>query len=330
MTDAVGVSERLANAQGAGWEAAAPGRPPRRRGRRGPRLRREAWLGLGLTVPTLIAVLAVILLPILSALYLSLQRRDLARPFTNAFVGMANFRQLFRDPAFINSLQVSTIFSVSSVVLEVVLGVAIALVLNERFAGRGLVRGLIILPWALPAIVNAAMWDWIYNSDYGALNALLTQTGVQDQYRVWLADPAWATWLLILANVWKETPFTVLLVLAALQGIPTELHEAARVDGASVWHRLRYVTLPLVMPAIRMAALLQLIWGFHHTFELAIIITGGGPASATDLVPLRIYAETFRSLRFGYGSAMATFVGVALFVPALFYIRNTYRKAVQL
>lgn len=285
-------------------------------------------LGLVLTIPTLIAIFGVVLVPFISSLILSLQRRDVGRPQLDGFVGLGNYLKLLQDARFLNSLSVTIFFSLTSVVLELILGVAIALVLNEQFKGRGFVRGLIILPWALPSIVNAAMWQWIYNADYGVLNALLTQLGLVGKYQIWLANPKAAMALIILANVWKETPFAVLLVLAALQGIPRDIYEAAKVDGASVWQRFRFITLRLLMPVIMVIGFLQTLWGLQ-TFELVYIITSGGPASATELLSLRIYAQTFRSLRFGYGASIAYLTGLIVLIPAIFYIRVAYRSIVE-
>lgn len=285
-------------------------------------------LGLVLTIPTLIAIFGVVLVPFISSLILSLQRRDVGRPQLDGFVGLGNYLKLLQDARFLNSLSVTIFFSLTSVVLELILGVAIALVLNEQFKGRGFVRGLIILPWALPSIVNAAMWQWIYNADYGVLNALLTQLGFVGKYQIWLANPKAAMALIILANVWKETPFAVLLVLAALQGIPRDIYEAAKVDGASVWQRFRFITLRLLMPVIMVIGFLQTLWGLQ-TFELVYIITSGGPASATELLSLRIYAQTFRSLRFGYGASIAYLTGLIVLIPAIFYIRVAYRSIVE-
>jgi ABC-type sugar transport system permease subunit len=297
--------------------------------RRSPlRLSGQDLFGLVLTIPTLIAVSGIVLVPFVNSLVLSFHRRDLARPQFNAFIGLQNYERLIHDERFLNSLRATATFSLVSVGFELVLGIAIALVLNQRFKGQGLVRGLIILPWAMPSIVNAAMWKWIYNADYGALNALVTQAGIVNHYQIWLAEPRPAMALLILANVWKETPFSALLVLAALQGIPEELHEAAKVDGASVLQRFFYVTLRLILPVVMVAGLLQVIWGFQ-TFELAYIVTGGGPFSSTELISLRIYAQTFRSLRFGYGASMAYLTSLILLVPAVFYIRAAYRTIVE-
>ena len=288
----------------------------------------QKGLGLLLTLPTLIAIFGVVLVPFTSSLALSLQRRDIGRPQLDGFVGLGNYLKLLEDDRFISSLTITIGFSLISVILELILGIAIALVLNERFVGRGFVRGLIILPWALPAIVAAAMWQWIFNADYGALNALLTQLGLMDSYQIWLGNTTTARILIIVANVWKETPFTVLLVLAALQGIPKDLYEAAKVDGASAWQRFRSITLRLLTPVIMVIGFLQLLWGLQ-TFELVYIVTSGGPASSTELLSLRIYAQTFRSLRFGYGASIAYLTGLLVLIPAIFYIRAAYRSIVE-
>jgi len=292
------------------------------------RLNNQAGLGLALMIPTLIAIFAVVLIPFFSSFWLSLQRRDIGRPQLDGFVGLGNYVKLLHDPRFLNSLAITVGFSLSSVAIELVLGIAIALVLNQQFKGRGFVRGLIILPWALPSIVAAAMWQWIFNADYGALNALLTQLGLIDSYQIWLANPTYARILIVVANVWKETPFTVLLVLAALQGIPKDLYEAATVDGASIWQQFFHITLRLLLPVIMVIGFLQFLWGLQ-TFELVYVVTNGGPASSTELLSLRIYAQTFRSLRFGYGAAMAYLTGLLVLIPAFFYIRAAYRSIVE-
>ena len=289
----------------------------------------ERRFGLALATPALIAIFAVVLLPLVNAPILSFQQQDLARPYNDAFIGLDNYIRLATDERFLNSLKATAVFSLTSIAIELPLAIAFALVLTEAFRGRGLARAVIILPWALPAVVAAAMWKWIYNADFGALNAVLLQLGLIDEYQVWLADPNWAMGLIILANVWKETPLTVLLLLGALMAIPTAPYEAANIDGASAWQRFRYITFPLILPILIVAGLLQLIWGFQ-TFEIPQIITGGGPQSSTELVSLRIYSTTFRSLRFGLGAAMAYSVALLLLVPAVIYIRKAHKSIVEM
>lgn len=285
-------------------------------------------LGWVLSLPALLAILGIVLVPVIQSFFQSFQQYDLSRPQNNGYIGLLNYQNLLTDARYLNSLIVTFRFSLISVFFELLLGIGIALVLNKNFFGRGFVRGLMILPWAMPSIVNAAMWKWIYNADYGILNALALKLGLINQYVVWLSDPFWATALVILANVWKETPFTVLMLLAALQTIPDELYEAAKVDGSTSWQSFTNITLPLIMPVVMIVTMLQFIWGFQ-TYELITVITGGGPFSTTEMVNLRVYATTFRSLRFGYGSAMAYLTSLFILIPVIFYVRAAYRKVVE-
>jgi len=286
-------------------------------------------LGLTLVVPSLLIVFGFLIFPLVYSFVLSLMNYDLARPRDNAFIGLGNYVRLTRDSYFLNAVVRTLIFSFASVILELLLGVAIALVMNLDFRGRSILRALIIVPWALPSIVNASMWTWILNANYGALNALLTQVGIMHSYKPWIAEPGWAMFMVILANVWKETPFTVILVLAALQGVPSHLREAAVVDGAGAWRRFFNVVLPMIVQIIMICGLLQLIWSLLHTFELIYVVTRGGPFNSTDIIPMRIYWQTFKALRFGYGAAMAYIAALALLVPSVFYIRSAYRATVE-
>ncbi|HET6450854.1 MAG TPA: sugar ABC transporter permease [Spirochaetia bacterium] len=286
-------------------------------------------LGITLVLPSMIIVFGFLLFPFCYSLVLSLLNYDLARPQDNGFVGLRNYGRLLQDRYFLNAVVQTAVFSSVSVVLEILLGVGIALVMNRDFPGRSLLRALIIIPWALPSIVNASMWSWILNANYGALNALLTQVGLLHAYKPWIAEPGWAMATLILANVWKETPFTVILVLAALQGVPKELREAAVVDGAGAVRRFFAITLPMIAQIVMICALLQMIWSLLHTFELVYVVTRGGPFNSTDIIPMRIYWQTFKGLRFGYGAAMAYLAALALLVPSLFYIRSAYRATVE-
>lgn len=281
-----------------------------------------------MSLPALLAILGIVLIPMIQSLVQSFYQKDLPRPQFDAFIGFLNYVDLLKDARYLNSLFATFRFSFISVCLELILGVSIAMVLNKNFVGRGFVRGLMILPWAMPSIVNAAMWKWIYNADYGALNALLSQLGIIQHYQIWLSNPFWATALIILANIWKETPFTVIMVLAALQTVPEDLYEAARVDGSSPWQSFCNITIPLILPVLMIVSMLQFIWGFQ-TFELITIVTGGGPFSSTEMVTLRVYATTFRSLRFGYGSAMAYLTSLFILIPVIVYIRAAYKKIVE-
>jgi ABC-type sugar transport system permease subunit len=286
------------------------------------------WLGLVLMAPTLLAIFWFLGIPLVYSLGLSFMRYSRRNPALNGFVGLGNYVKLFGDKYVTGALWHTFVFSFISVFFEIILGVAIALVLDQKFKGRGVMRAIIIIPWALPSIVNGVMWRWIYNADYGALNALLNQLGFLSKYQPWLALPRWAMAGVILANVWKETPFTIIMVLAALQGIPAELYEAARVDGATAWQRLRRITLPLLTPVIMICALLQVIWSFQ-TFDLVYVVTGGGPFASTEVIAYRIYLQLFKFLKFGYGSAVAYMASILLLIPSFFYIRAAYRNIVE-
>ena len=199
-----------------------------------------------LLAPTIILVFGLLLYPILNTVWLSFTDLKLSVPQSGAFIGLNNYLKAFQDPEFVASIRRTIYFAVVTVPVETVLGLLIALVLCQKFKGRGFVRGLIILPWALPYVVNGAMWKWIFNANYGAFNALLSQWGLIDSYRIWLGNPTTAFNLIILANVWKETPVAVILIHAALQSISPDLYEAARVDGAGAFRRLWYITLPII------------------------------------------------------------------------------------
>lgn len=289
----------------------------------------ENSLGLSLVIPSIVIVFGFLIFPFFYSLVLSFFNKDLARPYNDGFIGLGNYIHLFKDPYFLNSLLVTSVFSFVSVFFELIIGVGIALILNMKFRGRGFVRGLIILPWALPNIVNASMWAWIYNSNYGALNALLAQLGLIKEYQVWLGHANSAMILVILANVWKETPFTIIMVLAVLQAIPKQMYEAVIIDGANIVQKWYYITLAYLKQILMVCGLLELIWSLLHTFEIIYVITRGGPANATDILPIRIYWQTFKSLRFGYGASMSYLVGILILIPAFFYIRSAYKSSVE-
>lgn len=283
-------------------------------------LDRPAFLALVLLVPTLVLVFGVLLYPILDTLRLSLTDRVLSRPASGAFVGLANYLEALRDPEFRAAMGRTFYFALVTVPVETTLGLLIALLLNQEFRGRGFVRGIIILPWALPYIVNGVMWKWILNANYGALNALLSQLGLISHYQVWLGDPSTAFNFVILANIWKETPVAVILILAALQTIPRELYEAARVDGANAFRQFWAVTFPMLRPVIAVTMVVKTVWALKE-FDLIYIMTGGGPANSTSVATFYTYLTTFKFLKFGYGAAMAFIIVLLSLVIAFVYIR---------
>lgn len=273
-----------------------------------------------LLLPTILLVFGVLFYPIAHTFVLSLTDTHLARQDSGGFVGVDNYVAAAQDPEFRASMARTFYFALVSVPVETALGLLIALLLNQPFRGRGFVRGLIILPWALPYIVNGVMWKWILNANYGAFNALMTQLGIIDQYQVWLGYPSTAFHFVIFASIWKETPVAVILLLAALQGIPRELYEAARVDGANALQRVWSVTLPLLRPVIAVTMVVKTVWALKE-FDLIYVMTGGGPANATNVATFYTYLTTFRFLQFGYGAALAFIIVLFALVIAYFYVR---------
>ena len=231
-------------------------------GRETSRLPGDRLLALLLTAPAIISIAIVTLYPVGYSFWLSLHRRDLLKPYLGQpFVGLQNYLDTLTDSIFWDSMCVTVYFVGMAVVLEIGLGLLIAMMLNREFPGRVYVRVLALLPWAVPSVVNGTMWKWIFNPAYGALNGLLFQLGLIKQYVAWLGEPFLALNMVVLADVWTETPFIMLLILAALQTIPKDLYEAAIVDGASRWQLFTRVTLPLssartlcCVPAARAAA----------------------------------------------------------------------------
>jgi multiple sugar transport system permease protein len=268
---------------------------------------RERASRYGFLAPALLLTASIALFPILFTVWLSF-RRQMPIFGISEYVGLSQYRFLLEDSRFWNALGNTAYFLALSVPLELTLGIAFALLLNRPFPGRGVCRALVLVPWAVPNVVAARFWEWIFNADFGVLNYLLG-TRVN-----WLGDPAWAIHAAVAADVWKTTPFVVLLVLAALQVIPEDLYRAARVDGATAWQRFRHITLPLLSPVLLLVLLFRTM-DAARIFDLLFVLTGGGPANTTETLVVYNYKLYYRTLQFGYGSALA--VATFLFILAL-------------
>jgi len=271
-------------------------------------------------LPSFLFVAIFSLYPIFDSLRLSFYRLILTLPWLGEkFVGLENYRDLATDPVALHSLVITLIFVAATASMEVILGLGMALVLNESFRGRGLLRAIVLVPWAIPTVVSSQMWRFIFNDRYGMFNFLLFGDKTQ-LYLAPLADTLLAPIAIILGDVWKTSAFAALIVLAGLQTIPDELYEAADIDGATAWQKFRRVTLPLVRPALLLALLFRTIDGFK-VFDLVFVMTQGGPADATNVLQFYGYKKTFAEGMIGYGSAIS--VGVFLFslALALGYIR---------
>ncbi len=255
---------------------------------------KESVLAIVLLLPAMIVIFGVLIFPLVTSLGLSFTDLKLTEPDSGSFIGFKNFITALKAPLFWAAIGRTTIFGVSTVLTEIMLGVMIALLLNQQFKGKKIFRGLVMLPWALPYVVNGIMWKWMFDANYGAVNAFLTQTGIMESYRIWLGEPLSAIAIVIFANIWKETPVAVILIIAALQSIPKELYEAASIDGANGMTKFKRITFPMLKPIITSLVVIKTIWALKE-FDLVYIITKGGPANSTNLFSYYIYQHTLDS-----------------------------------
>lgn len=286
------------------------------------RLTTKAWL---MMLPLLAVMVLVIGWPFAQTVHYSFTDASLVGN-NSTFVGLDNYKRILGAPGFWSSFVLTTEFTLFSVTIELVLGVAAALLLNQNFVGRNLLRGMMILPWALPTVVNATLWRLIYNPEYGALNALLSQLGLIDSYRSWLGQPGSALASLIVADAWKNFPLVALIGLAALQAVPRDIRAAAMVDGARPWARFRFVFLPYLIGPLTVAVVLRLIDAFK-VFDIIWIMTRGGPANSTRSLSILVYQEAFSFQHAGIGASLALIVTLIVMVLVLAYAALMRRSA---
>lgn len=306
------------------FDASAGGVRPSRRGF-GQRFGYEERSALLFLLPVMTVLMAVAVFPILYSLYLSFFDVKLTRPNRMPFVGLDNYVELFEQPLFWTSVERTVVFTVISVTAVTVIGLLVALLLNEDFRGRRLLSTIILIPWAIPYVADALMWKWIYDSGCGALNGLLYQLGFIDKYMVWLGDQNKTIWLIANAFVWKEVPLAAILLLVTLKSIPEDLYQAAKVDGATLWRRFVHVTLPAMRPGFMLVLIYETMVAIRH-FDLFFVLTEGGPGNASHTLSWHIYVETFRSLSFGTGAALAYILALVTFGLAYLIIRTVGRS----
>jgi multiple sugar transport system permease protein/N,N'-diacetylchitobiose transport system permease protein len=274
-----------------------------------------------LLLPAALVVFGVVLYPAGRALVISFY--DVNSPFPGAypFKGLGNYVEVLSDPRVLTAAGHTLYFTIASTAAELVLGIALALLLAAPLKFRWLFRSVVILPWALPTIVNGAMWRVILNAEYGVANAVLTQLGLQDGYRSWLgSDPFVALNMVVLADVWKNTSLVAFFLLAGLNTIPRELYEAARVDGAGPVRSFLRITLPLLLPTVAIVLVLRTIEAFK-VFDIVYVMTGGGPASGTQTITFFTYLQAFSAQRFSVGAALAYLTVIAILILATIYLR---------
>lgn len=257
-----------------------------------------------MTAPAVLLVAGIYLYPALTTVVLSLSEFDLVRLRISSFVGFEHYLELFASAGFVQVVGRTVYFGLVIVVLTSVLAFGIALLLNEDFIGRTVLRVVVLLPWAVPPVVAGVLWGQMFHAEIGFINALLFRLGLIDSYRVWLADPVIALHVIVLVEVWRALPFMILFFLAGLQSLPAQVFEAAAIDGASVWQRLRHVLLPLIAPIAIPLMVIQFVWAMK-AFDTIFVLTRGGPGRSTTTLNYYVYQEGFQFFDLGRASAAA-------------------------
>ncbi len=281
-----------------------------------------------LIVPAVLVLVLFIAAPIIQSIVLSLHRIIIGLPrLSPPFIGLENYQELLRDPVARHSFWVTIVFVSTTTFFELLFGLLLALLIHRSFPGRGALRACVLIPWAIPTVVAAQMWRFLFNDAYGIINYAIFGNDVA-HYIAWLAKPGTALFAIILADIWKTASFAALLILAGLQIIPEELYQAAKVDGANAWKRFRHITWPLIRPAILIALLFRTIDAFR-VFDLAFVMTQGGPADATNVLQLYGYKKMFVEGWMGYGSAISVCVFILVLILAIIYVRMVGRRLLE-
>jgi len=277
-----------------------------------------------LILPTLILIGLIIVYPIIEAVLLSFTNKTFINP-NPTFIGLDNYANILSSPAFRDVVFNSFVWTISVVVLQFVVGLGTALLLNQEFRARGLVRALIVIPWVTPGVIAALLWRLLYEPQLGLINGALATLGVANPTIPWLSQTSTAMLSVIISAVWKGSPFSVVMYLAGLQTVSEDLLDAAKVDGASFWARLRHVILPEMMPIFRTTILLTTVLTFNY-FDLIYIMTGGRPLRATHIFPTWIYEQAFAQAKTGLAAAYGIVSTIILLVFSIFYVRELHKR----
>lgn len=286
----------------------------------------ESYFGMLLLLPTALILLVFLVYPIAYAVLMSFKRIELTVSANQKWVGLDNYGYILGDQVVRESVARTLSFAALTVVISVTLSLILALVLNETFRGRKAVRVLILLPWAVAPVVNGVMWRYLFQSNYGLVNAALSGLGLISHYRVWLDNAALALVIAAVATAWKGMPFQTLILLASLQGIPESLFRASKMDGAGIVARFRYIILPHLRNTLIFATLLELIVSLQ-VFDLIFTLTRGGPGRGTTVLSYLVYINAFERLSLGRASAMAVLLtlmilGLSALALALIFARR--------
>jgi|LSQX01.1.fsa_nt_gb multiple sugar transport system permease protein len=278
-------------------------------------------LGYLLLCPAIILLIVVIAYPVGRTIMMSFQFNRLNQPWRGTpFIGLTNYRNLLQDARFHNAVLVTISFVIFSTLGKMLLGLAMALLMNIENPVKGIIRSAILIPWAMPPIIVGRMWAWIFNGLYGIANYVLTSLGIISSNVSWLNEIPHAMIAVQAATIWRGTPFVALILLAGLQSISSEYYDAASVDGANIWHRFIHITLPLLKPTLTIALLFTTLASFK-SFDIIHSMTRGGPLESTETLMVYAYMNIFTFLNFGYGSAVVVTIVLLSLILAIVYIR---------
>ncbi len=289
------------------------------RGRRG-RLSPASLGPYAALLPTLAIIGIFTLYPVGYAVYLSVHQYILSMPFAHSFIGWQNFQEVITGSYFQDSITATAIYTVLTVPMVLVFGLLAALLLNTSLRIAAVLRVIIVLPWAIPAVIAGIMWQWLFSDNYGVINGVLYASGLIHHYIPWLSQPGTARFSLAVAQLWKELPFATVFFLAGLQALPSDIKDAAAIDGASGWATFLHIVLPFLRPVALIIVVYETVLALT-TFDLVYIMTGGGPASATSVISWYAYQETFTFLNLGHGAALAFLIALILLVLIIGYLR---------
>lgn len=286
-------------------------------GRR-PRRLSDGMFALLLTAPGLALLAAVVVYPLITALITAFYKQSLVEP-GREFVGFQNIVDVLTGE-FFPLLTQTLVFTLGTTIAPFVIGFGLALALNTRIRGAKVLRGLMLIPWLIPGVVVSFLWMWIFNANYGVLNAALETVGLIDSPQAWLANPTTAMIAVIVAKTWQSFPWMMVMLLAGLQTVPIELHEAAEIDGAGTIRRFFSITVPQMSGIIGLVILLEFIWNFQH-FDIIYVLTGGGPAGSTQTFATAVYETAFDGFDLGHAGAIGLLWMILLMALVVVYVR---------
>lgn len=287
--------------------------------------KRRKRIGYLFLLPAILLVITLVLYPVIKTIYISFfEYRVQTMALGTKFVGLENYKKILADEHFIESFKWTAEFTVISVTIELIIGMALALIMNKKIFGQGLIRTTVLIPWAIPTIVSGLMWAYMFGQN-GIINAKLYAFGIISQYIPWLTEEITAKTAIIIADVWKTTPYMSLLLLAGLQNVPKNLYEAASIDGAGKLQQFIRVTLPLIKPSMMVAILFRVVAALR-IYDLIAAMTSGGPAGTTESLSIYAISTYFTYGNIGYGAALSVAMLILSLIISLIFVNTLKTK----